>query len=657
MFEFANKPGNDTTISTNAAAKAFTENGTVQPGTWLGSNGTNWFYCENWENYQVPDKTTDVIIPATATNKPVVKADDVNAAKYKSTATFNNITIENGASLTMGDNTEIEMHGNWNNAGTFEMGNSTITFAGTGTQVINGNDTAKAETFYNVNLANNFNTQESNNLIAKGKLSVQPGYKVTAADGRYISAGNFENQGDGSNFIVEKDGSFVIDNAAASVSGQITVQRETKNADDNQYNFLSMPVKGVNIKTATEAKRVLYYDEKTDFFKDSDGAYVVGKAYAVKDKAKENLYGFKGAVVHGNQTYKLEKGGEGYNLLGNPYAAKFGLDYFAIENDGKVEPTFYLWDSAVNKEVQQYGNQYNGNSYATYNANNSTGTKAAGGTAESNSVTETPNDKVPNGTLKVGQGFIAKAIAAGDATFTNEMMVREGGVAFFGNTARKQDRDRYWLSLTAPTKMNNQIAVVYYENGKKGFGQDDSEDISGASDLLFSVVEGKQVIINGRPNFKGDDVVQLGTANFMAGEYSIRIDKAEGIFAGKQDIFLKDKMTGKVANLSHGKYTFTAEEGTTTDRFEIVYSDNLLKANDIAKEDLQVYEDNLTFVAKSSGERISSVKLYDASGKLVFSGEFNSHEARIPAASLAKGLYIITVKAGEQTLTKKILKK
>ncbi|SHI92804.1 Por secretion system C-terminal sorting domain-containing protein [Cruoricaptor ignavus] len=641
----------------NADAKAFTENGTVQPGTWLGSNGTNWFYCENWENYQVPDKTTDVIIPATAVNKPVVKADDANAAKYKNTATFNNITIQEGAKLTMNGTTEIEMHGNWNNEGTFEMGNSTITFAGTGTQVINGNDTAKAETFYNVNLANNFNTQESNNLIAKGKLSVQPGYKVTAADGRYISAGNFENQGDGSNFIVEKDGSFVIDNAAASVSGQITVQRETKNSDGEQYNFLSAPVKGLNIKASTGSPRVQAYEEATDFFQDSEGEYIVGKGYAVKDAAAENLYNFQGEVVHGNQTYAMEKSGEGYNLLGNPYAAKFSLENFFVVNNN-LDTTFYLWDSAVNKEVQQYGGAYNGNSYATYNVDNSTGARATGGVAQSNAQAETANDKVPNGILKVGQGFIAKATTAGNATFTNEMMVKEGGVAFFGNTAKKQDKDRYWLSLDTPTGVNNQIAVVYYGGGSNAFGKDDSEDISNASDLLYTVADGKKLIIHGRAPFSAEDLVKLGANAFADGTYKIKVDRAEGIFAGAQGIYLRDKATGAVVNLSEKPYSFRAEAGSLADRFEIAYTDaRFLAAAEAAVADqVSVYEDNGGFVV-AAPEKISEIRVYDAAGKLVQVSRPAERKAAVSASAWAKGVYHFVISAGQTTATKKVLKK
>lgn len=653
---FAGKPTIKPTVA-SADAKAFTENGTVQPGTWVGTNGTNWFYCENWENYQVPDKTTDVIIPATAVNKPVVKADDANAAKYKSTATFNNITIQEGAKLTMNGTTEIEMHGNWNNEGTFEMGNSTITFAGTGTQVINGNDTAKAETFYNVNLANNFNTQESNNLIAKGKLSVQPGYKVTAADGRYISAANFENQGDGSNFIVEKDGSFVIDNAAASVSGQITVQRETKNSDGEQYNFLSAPVKGLNIKAATGSPRVQAYEEATDFFQDSEGEYVVGKGYAVKDAAAENLYNFQGEVVHGNQTYAMEKIGEGYNLLGNPYAAKFSLENFFLVNNN-LDTTFYLWDSAVNKEVQQYGGAYNGNSYATYNADNSTGTRATGGVAQSNAQAETANDKVPNGILKVGQGFIAKATTEGNATFTNEMMVREGGVAFFGNTAKKQDKDRYWLSLDTPTGVNNQIAVVYYGGGSNAFGKDDSEDISNASDLLYTVADGKKLIIHGRAPFSAEDVVKLGANAFADGTYKIKVDRAEGIFAGAQGIYLRDKATGAIVNLSEKPYSFRAEAGSLADRFEIAYTDaRFLAAAEAAVADqVSVYEDNGGFVV-AAPEKISEIRVYDAAGKLVQVSRPAERKAAVSASAWAKGVYHFVISAGQTTATKKVLKK
>ena len=42
--------------------------GSLEPGIWLGDADDDWFNCSNWDNYQVPDASIDVIISSTAIN-------------------------------------------------------------------------------------------------------------------------------------------------------------------------------------------------------------------------------------------------------------------------------------------------------------------------------------------------------------------------------------------------------------------------------------------------------------------------------------------------------------------------------------------------------------------------------------------------------------
>lgn len=175
-------------------------------GRWTGAGDTNWFNCRNWENFTVPNSTTDVTILSTATNNPTISSSATNADLYFATsdntqrvAECRNITIDRlnltiegassnrldvhgdiiisgtgGIDMNDGNNTTLDgvinLHGNWiNNLGTassFEEGNGTIRFVGSSAQTIT--TTGGSETFYNITFNNSagISLNNTNALVA-----------------------------------------------------------------------------------------------------------------------------------------------------------------------------------------------------------------------------------------------------------------------------------------------------------------------------------------------------------------------------------------------------------------------------------------------------------------------------------------------------------
>ncbi|GAB4134437.1 MAG: hypothetical protein OHK0045_23130 [Raineya sp.] len=178
--------GND--IPATNCSNTFTVGGTGVAGRWTGSDNTNWFNCRNWENFSVPDATTDVTISTTATNNPTISSTAPNADLYA--ATFDgslrvaecrnidisrltliiegnntppnrldihgNLTISGTGALDMDDATAnpdgiINLFGNWNNTlgtASFLEGNGTVRFRGNNNQSIT--TAGGSETFYNI---------------------------------------------------------------------------------------------------------------------------------------------------------------------------------------------------------------------------------------------------------------------------------------------------------------------------------------------------------------------------------------------------------------------------------------------------------------------------------------------------------------------------
>jgi hypothetical protein len=75
----------------------------------------------------------------------------VQQGTFTSSSTYNNVQIDNGATLAGTNGTTINVSGNWTNNGTFTANTNTVNFNGSGAQVIGG---TSATTFNNLIIAN-----------------------------------------------------------------------------------------------------------------------------------------------------------------------------------------------------------------------------------------------------------------------------------------------------------------------------------------------------------------------------------------------------------------------------------------------------------------------------------------------------------------------
>lgn len=96
--------------------------------TWTGAVSNLWSDAGNWGSCGVPTYASDVTIPASAANQPIIDS-----------AWANTLTIESGASVTFASGfSGLRIRSNITNNGTFDATNSTVEFGGTTTQNIPG---------------------------------------------------------------------------------------------------------------------------------------------------------------------------------------------------------------------------------------------------------------------------------------------------------------------------------------------------------------------------------------------------------------------------------------------------------------------------------------------------------------------------------------
>jgi len=173
------------------------------------------------------------------------------------------------------------------------------------------------------------------------------------------------------------------------------------------------------------------------------------------------------------------------------------------------------------------------------------------------------------------------------------------------------------------------------------------------SDGFYTLADAQKLIIQGKESFDIDDVVPVGTKHFQNGNFTIALVQKEGLFNNGQPIYLHDKVTGTYTNLQNGAYTFSANAGESTNRFEIVYKLNVLATDEVHKDTFEVYRDGQDFVVRNN-KNIEKVEIFDAAGRKIQTISENSKLIRVQLVS--KGVYVLKALSEGKEYTKKIIK-
>lgn len=182
----------------------------------------------------------------------------------------------------------------------------------------------------------------------------------------------------------------------------------------------------------------------------------------------------------------------------------------------------------------------------------------------------------------------------------------------------------------------NEAASLEYEIGLDAakFSSPNAE----AASFYSLDTQGNRLAINERP--VADGVVRLGCVLPAKGSYTISLKEKIG-----KGIQLVDKQTGAVCDLNQEAYTFEAEAGTLSDRFEL-RSDVVTSVEAIDASIRWNVREGLLIV---SGLRdVETLSVCDAAGRIHFAGKVTDGEVRM--ALPQSGIYYMTwtTKAGER---------
>lgn len=500
-----------------------------------------------------------------------------------------------------------------------------------------------------------------------GSISIHPQSSLTIQN-------HMINEATATDVLVQNDANLIQNNNSATNSANITVRRNA-NLKRLDYNYWGAPVAGQMLKSFspnTLNNRFMTYNEADDFFypvpSPSTTPFTPGTGYAIRaDTTYPNTVQvfngqFVGSINNGVITTTINCSSctetlHGNNLIANPYPSNIDFDALQANNASLIYRTAYFWTNFNPNPVMQ-GSNYPGtgivNNYAVYNASGGVTAPHAGFSGDGTNAPNLPATP-PNRYIKVGQGFIVKAKTSGTLTFNNSIRTNNNSAVFLNRQANNQLMDRFWLSLKTPLNLYTPILIAYVKGATNNYELDyDAELLTVASDSFYSDLQGKKLAIQGKYPFANSDTVILGARFYQNGNYTIGIDKKEGIFANGQSIYLKDNYTGIVTNLSENSYQFNASAGEVNDRFEILYSNRTLGNAEVnQKEPIQIYKDENAFVIKAP-EIITSVKLFDAAGRLVSEQKPEAKSTKLFFTEDQKGVFLIEVKTPSKRYTKKV---
>jgi len=370
-------------------------------------------------------------------------------------------------------------------------------------------------------------------------------------------------------------------------------------------------------------------DNWDDFFTNSTtGNLETAKGYLIRSNPA-GLVEFSGTIRTGTQTTSITAGGNGWNLIGNPYSSAIyanisaGTNNFLTVNTGTLDFSYdaiYIWDGASYYPINEFlaaGSEY----------------------------------------LAAGQGFFVKA--AGNATvyFDPEMQVHKPSEVLKSGVITPEVK----LSLSNGAKSYS-TRIAFLKDATIGLDRRFDAGILKA-DKNFSIfthlVEDNDVefTLQCLPFPKSDGmIIPVGIDCKAGGDVTISLSATT--VPANYDLVLEDRLLNKFIpfNEANSFYTATlAAETKGIGRFYLhVKSAQTTGIDNPTNAKINAWMDRDEIVVKGVTENNAVAKLFDARGSLILMKNLeNTNTNRIKVNGINTGIYMLQIiENGKRTTSK-----
>lgn len=445
--------------------------------------------------------------------------------------------------------------------------------------------------------------------VTINSLTISSGANLTLTSGYNLNLSNAINNA-GTLTIKNNANLIQTNNVTNTGVGVANIERDSSPLFRLDYTLWSSPVSGTqtleNFSPLTLTNRFYEYNTTSDLYNlfSNSSNFSLAKSYLIRmpntwvshpGTAISWTGIFTGTPNNGNINYTLSTTGNGYNAVGNPYPSTLNINSFISGNTSNIDGTLYFW--------RKTNDVSNTTSYSTCTTAGITG---------GNSHTYADDNFI-----SVGQGFIVKA-TSGTLNFTNSMREANNTNQFFKTKAI--EKNRIWLNLSNNTAVVSQMMLAYMTGATQGNDPTiDGKYMNDNQSALNSLIGNEEFAIQGRAlPFDETDIVPLAFKTTNAGDYTIAIDHADGLFATGQDVYLVDSKTGIETNLNTTVYNFNADAGVDNTRFSLKYQNTLGTTQSIFDDNnVLVYKTKGIITVNAGNKNIDTIQVYDVQGKLL----------------------------------------
>ncbi len=438
--------------------------------------------------------------------------------------------------------------------------------------------------------------------------------------------------------ITISSGSSLTILGTASGDGEVTIRRKTKGSAG--YSIVGAPVNDIDLEDL-QAQYMYSYNEVDGSWNKPSGSMSPGKGYFVGYDESDPEISLTGIPVSGAIEVMIDKNGEGFNLVANPYMAPISIsDFLLTENNSSlITGSVYLWDDG--------GQNVGGSRGGDYVTVNSVG--VVGLNNLNDGITgEKGNIGANAGNIGSMQGFFVQATGGGNLVFTPDMQLMTPGANADENYYRKKDNGNLIVKLgLSGNGLYNETMVGFLPNGTAGLDYSiDAEKLSGNELIsLFSLIDDKRFAIQGVPHDVQGQQLKLGFDIGLPGMYELSVVEVTGeIGFGK--LILLDHGNDEIIELNETtKIQFYCPGVVDARRFELLYNPEEILSLEELNSGLWISYLNGQMTILAEGDGLKNVEIYSLDGRKVFHDwvRFSSGKAEIKPILKRGMVYVLRV--------------
>ena len=460
---------------------------------------------------------------------------------------------------------------------------------------------------------------------------------------------------DGNSFTILSDatstGSFI---PKGNVTGSIVMQRFISGGWD--WHFLSSPV--IDQPIVGAGNFITFPngigDPNVDFYqydetnttgqpwiniKNTDGTLnpafettmTTGKGYLVAYAGDDKTMNFTGSPTKDGLFAMLSYtagGGEGWNLLGNPYPSAFEWQFASNTLSGLASEYYYIYNAAAN---------------------------GGGGGYEYYSDWTKPHSDNANGYIPAGQGYFVRAASGGAYIIISSFARAHNNQNFL----KEQQENENLLTLRISAEIYYSDHQIFLsDDGMAGFDENDASmlfSLNGQVPHIYSIDGQEKMVMNAVPISVAELTLPLGIRLGAAGTFTITATDISNFNSG-YNALLEDTYTGITNDLrTTAGYSFSAtQSGISNDRF-VLHLKKTTGTRDILKQKTAtVRVAGREMMLYNFGDGACHLVLTDLAGRMVWQTQTSQSLIRLPGHIVA-GIYLVQATADGTNLRQKVL--